>query len=148
MFEEPFASTDNLDQVGSAEHRAIAREAVAKSPVLLKNSGDVLPLGKDANIYVAGRNADNIGNQAGGWTIQWQGASGDIIPGTTILAAPEGSIYVVFQQATGYAAPVWPPVDGSQRPMMHFDFQVGDLDAGVVAPDPRRYRWTSSSRPP
>src|SRR5260370_11483278 len=53
-------------------------------------------------------------------------------PGTTILAAPEGSIYVVFQQATGYQAPVWPPVDGRQRPMMHFDFQVGDLDSAVA----------------
>jgi predicted enzyme related to lactoylglutathione lyase len=53
-------------------------------------------------------------------------------PGTTILAAPEGSIYVVFQQATGYQAPVWPPVDGQRRPMMHFDFQVGDLDSAVA----------------
>ncbi|HEX6337370.1 MAG TPA: glycoside hydrolase family 3 protein [Jiangellaceae bacterium] len=97
LFEEPFASTDNLDQVGSPEHRAIAREAVAKSQVLLKNSGDALPLSKDANVYVAGRNADNIGNQAGGWTIEWQGASGDIIPGTTILegireVAPEATV--------------------------------------------------------
>ena len=48
-----------------------------------------------------------------------------------ILAAPEGSIYVVFQQASDYRAPTWPPVDGEQRPMMHFDFQVGDLDAAV-----------------
>ena len=46
-----------------------------------------MPLSADANIYVAGRNADNIGNQAGGWTIAWQGISGDIIPGTTILEA-------------------------------------------------------------
>ena len=53
-------------------------------------------------------------------------------PGTAILAAPEGSIYIVFQQATGYQAPVWPPVDGAQRPMMHFDFQVGDLDVAVA----------------
>jgi len=52
-------------------------------------------------------------------------------PGTTILAAPEGQIYIVFQQADGYVPPVWPPVDGSQRPMMHFDFQVGDLDSAV-----------------
>lgn len=48
-------------------------------------------------------------------------------PGTAILAAPEGSIYIVFQEATGYRAPVWPPVDEGQRPMMHLDFQVGDL---------------------
>ena len=53
-------------------------------------------------------------------------------PGTAILAAPEGSIFVVFQQATDYQAPVWPPVDGEQRPMMHFDFQVGDLDSAVA----------------
>ena len=52
-------------------------------------------------------------------------------PGTAILAAPEGSIYIAFQQATGYQEPVWPPIDGAQRPMMHFDFQVGDLDSAV-----------------
>ena len=53
-------------------------------------------------------------------------------PGTAILAAPEGSIYIVFQQASGYEAPVWPPVDAAQRPMMHFDFQVGDLESAVA----------------
>lgn len=53
-------------------------------------------------------------------------------PGTAILAAPEGSIYLVFQQADGYQAPVWPPVDGQPRPMMHFDFQVGDLGSAVA----------------
>jgi predicted enzyme related to lactoylglutathione lyase len=53
-------------------------------------------------------------------------------PGTSILAPPEGAIYVVFQQATDYERPVWPPVDGRQRPMMHFDFQVADLDAAMA----------------
>jgi predicted enzyme related to lactoylglutathione lyase len=53
-------------------------------------------------------------------------------PGTVILAAPEGAIYIVFQQAIGYEAPTWPPVDGQQRTMMHFDFQVGDLDTAVA----------------
>ena len=52
-------------------------------------------------------------------------------PGTSILAAPEGPIYMVFQQATEYQRPVWPPVDGQQRPMMHLDFQVGDLASAV-----------------
>jgi predicted enzyme related to lactoylglutathione lyase len=61
-----------------------------------------------------------------GWPISHQE------PGTAILAAPEGSIYVVFQESRDYRAPVWPPVDAGQRTMMHFDFQVGDLDSAVA----------------
>ena len=52
-------------------------------------------------------------------------------PGTAILAPPNGA-FIVFQQATAYQRPVWPPVEGHQRPMMHFDFQVGDLDDAVA----------------
>jgi predicted enzyme related to lactoylglutathione lyase len=52
-------------------------------------------------------------------------------PGTAILAAPQGQ-FIVFQQAEGYVPPVWPPAEGSQRTMMHFDFQVGDLDSSVA----------------
>lgn len=58
--------------IGSAEHRAIAREAVRKSLVLLKNDG-VLPLRPSARILVAGDAADDIGRQSGGWTLSWQG---------------------------------------------------------------------------
>ena len=110
LFEHPFASADNIDQVGSAAHRAIARQAVAESQVLLKNSGNALPLSPNANIYVAGRNADNIGNQAGGWTIQWQGASGDIIPGTTIL---EGIKEVAPQATVTYSIDASAPMTGA-----------------------------------
>jgi predicted enzyme related to lactoylglutathione lyase len=54
-------------------------------------------------------------------------------PGTSVLAtARDGSVNVVVQQADGYLSPVWPPEDGQQRPMMHFDFQVGDLDSAVA----------------
>ncbi|MEW1692262.1 glycoside hydrolase family 3 protein [Streptomyces sp. NPDC091265] len=87
LFEKPYADTGNLDKVGSAEHRAVAREAAAESQVLLKNDGGVLPLKPSQKVYVAGSNADDIGNQAGGWTVSWQGSSGDITPGTTILSA-------------------------------------------------------------
>lgn len=85
LFERPYAATGNVDRVGSPAHRALARQAVAKSQVLLKNAGRALPLRRGAKLYVAGRNADNMGNQAGGWTITWQGFSGDSIPGTSIL---------------------------------------------------------------
>jgi hypothetical protein len=52
-------------------------------------------------------------------------------PGTTVLAAPGGSTYIVFQESADYVTPVWPPAAGEQRPMMHMDFQVGDLDTAV-----------------
>jgi beta-glucosidase len=85
LFEHPFTDRSNIDEVGSASHRALARKAVAQSQVLLKNRGRALPLSGHERIYVAGSNADDIGNQAGGWTVAWQGLSGDTIPGTTIL---------------------------------------------------------------
>jgi beta-glucosidase len=85
LFERPFTDRRHLDEVGSPAHRALARRAVAESQVLLKNRGKVLPLSGRERIYVAGSNADDIGNQAGGWTVAWQGLSGDIIPGNTIL---------------------------------------------------------------
>ena len=86
LFERPLTDRTWTSTVGSAAHRDIAREAVRKSQVLLKNTNGVLPLPKTANKYfVAGKSADNIGYQSGGWTISWQGSSGAITPGTTIL---------------------------------------------------------------
>jgi hypothetical protein len=52
-------------------------------------------------------------------------------PGTAVVGAPGGGSFIVFQQADGYERPVWPPEAGRQRPMMHLDFQVGDLDDAV-----------------
>ncbi|MFE5661859.1 glycoside hydrolase family 3 N-terminal domain-containing protein [Streptomyces sp. NPDC056517] len=109
LFEKPYADTTNLPSIGSAEHRAVAREAVAKSQVLLKNEGSVLPLKPAQKVYVAGSNADDLGNQAGGWTISWQGSSGRTTTGTTILegmrkAAPEAEI--------GWSKDASAPTDG------------------------------------
>jgi beta-glucosidase len=76
-------------QFGSAEHRAVARDAVRQSLVLLKNEHGALPLAQSAKrIHVGGKSADDLGNQCGGWTISWQGQSGNATPGgTTILQA-------------------------------------------------------------
>jgi len=85
------------DQLGKKEHRELAREAVRKSLVLLKNGKSsnqpLLPLPKKVpKILVAGEHADNIGYQCGGWTIEWEGAGGNITAGTTILDAIKSTV--------------------------------------------------------
>ncbi|CAN6719904.1 unnamed protein product [Malus baccata var. baccata] len=98
LFEEPLADRSLVDQLGSKEHRELAREAVRRSLVLLKNgkSADepLLPLPKKASkILVAGSHADNLGYQCGGWTIEWQGLSGNnLTEGTTILRAIKNTV--------------------------------------------------------
>ncbi|KAG6486001.1 beta-glucosidase BoGH3B-like [Zingiber officinale] len=97
LFENPLADLSLVDQIGKQEHRDLAREAVRKSLVLLKNgkgpNDSLLPLPKKAaKILVSGSHADNLGYQCGGWTIQWQGASGNITVGTTILDAVKSAV--------------------------------------------------------
>jgi beta-glucosidase len=86
LFEHPYTDRTHLHEVGDKAHRAVARRAVSESQVLLKNRQATLPIPAHGRpIYVAGSNANNIGNQAGGWTLTWQGGSTNVIPGTTIL---------------------------------------------------------------
>lgn len=92
LFEQPMADPNLANQLGSQEHRELAREAVRKSLVLLKNgkstNDPLLPLDKNASkILIAGTHANNLGYQCGGWTIEWQGLSGNSTRGTTILEA-------------------------------------------------------------
>ncbi|CAN0829772.1 Lysosomal beta glucosidase [Linum grandiflorum] len=102
LFEYPLADQSFIRYLGCQDHRELAREAVRKSLVLLKNSLrhdpnnnkstmtlPLLPLAKaDSKILVAGTHADNLGYQCGGWTIEWQGTSGNNSTiGTTILKA-------------------------------------------------------------
>jgi beta-glucosidase len=88
LFENAYPNVSLQDSLGTAAHRAVGREAVRKSIVLLKKKDGILPLTKDnIKIEVAGVHANNLGYQCGGWTIYWQGGSGDITNGTTILEA-------------------------------------------------------------
>jgi beta-glucosidase len=89
LFEHPYADRQLMDAVGSPEHRKVARECVRQSLVLLKNSEDALPLSKNLkHLAVVGKAADDLGMQCGGWTITWQGRTGEVMRGgTTILAA-------------------------------------------------------------
>jgi beta-glucosidase len=90
----PRADRKLHDLVGCPEHRELSRQAVRESLVLLKNQNRLLPIAKTTRrIHVAGKNADDLGNQCGGWTIAWQGASGEVTTGgTTILAGIRQSV--------------------------------------------------------
>jgi beta-glucosidase len=90
----PLADRRLQSTFGSAQHREVAREAVRQSLVLLKNQNKLLPLSKTvARIHVAGKSAHDLGNQCGGWTIDWQGKSGEVTPGgTTVLAAVKKAV--------------------------------------------------------
>jgi len=94
--QRPFAGQYQL--LGAPEHRAVARQAVRESLVLLKNQNHLLPLAGNANVLVAGDGADNIAKQSGGWTITWQGT------GTTNADFPNGqSIFGGIKDAVAAA---------------------------------------------
>ncbi|KAL1189058.1 putative beta-D-xylosidase 5 [Cardamine amara subsp. amara] len=125
LFEEPLADLSFANQLGSKEHRELAREAVRKSLVLLKNgktgAKPLLPLPKKTGkILVAGTHADNLAYQCGGWTITWQGLNGnDVTIGTTILTAVKNTVAPTTQ------------VVYSQNPDANF-VQSGKFDYAIV----------------
>ena len=89
LWERPFTDRALTAQIGSPAHRAVARDAVRKSLVVLKNDKQTLPLRPGARVHVCGLRADNMGVQCGGWSVGWRGRRGDITPGTTIRKAIE-----------------------------------------------------------
>jgi len=93
LFEKGAPSTRPLagkkELLGAPEHRDVARQAVRESLVLLKNKNNILPLAPKQKVLVAGDGADNIGKQAGGWSVTWQG-TGNVnsdFPGATSIFA-------------------------------------------------------------
>jgi beta-glucosidase len=94
LFENKYSDKNLTAEVGSKEHRQVAREAVQQSLVLLKNENNILPLSKTTkSICLVGSGADDIGMQCGGWTIDWQGKSGTVTSGgTTIYQGIKNSV--------------------------------------------------------
>jgi beta-glucosidase len=130
--------------LGSAAHRAIAREAVRKSLVLLKNSAHVLPLSPHANVLVAGAAADDIGAQSGGWTIDWQGdqnSNADFPGATSIYAgikaavARAGGSAVLSRDGSFTQKPDVALVVFGEGPYAEFE---GDRETLEYSPDDKR----------
>lgn len=132
------------EQFGSREHREVAREAVRKSLVLLKNEHGTLPLAKNLKfINVTGRGADNLGMQCGGWTIDWQGTNGEVTTGGTTLleglrqvAGPDVKVTHNSSSEVGEAADVAIVVIG-EEPYAEglgddFDLEVSEEDLQAV----------------
>ena len=92
LFDDPLLENIKTEQqeTGSPEYRAVAEQLVEKSLVLLKNNKEVLPFKEGTKIYITGPASDNGQAQCGGWTMSWNGAPTEDIPGvTTILEAFE-----------------------------------------------------------
>lgn len=137
LFEKPFADMALIPKVGSAEHRAVAREAVRKSVVLLKNESNILPLSKTLkHIHIAGKISKDLGSQCGGWTITWQGQTGSITEGTNLFEAikqtvsPETKITYSRDGTGGAGADVMIAVLG-ESPYAEFE---GDSSTLALSP--------------
>jgi beta-glucosidase len=84
VWERPLARPELTAAIGAPAHRAVARDAVRKSLVLLKNERGALPIKSSARVHLCGFRADDMGVQCGGWSVGWRGRRGNITPGTTI----------------------------------------------------------------
>lgn len=142
VFDRDRSLEGRADILGSPAHRALAREAVRKSLVLLKNNG-VLPLRPGARVLVAGDAADSIGQASGGWTVTWQGAdttNADFPGGTSIWAGLEAAVKASGGQAELSADGDWRTrpdvaiVVFGETPYAEFQGDIETLDFGPETP--------------
>lgn len=142
LLDNPMRQRSNYAAIGAPEHLALAREAVRKSLVLLKNNGSLLPIRPGAKVLVAGLAADDIAIQSGGWTISWQGTdvtSADFSNGRTIWQGLADAIHAAggtaqlaidgeFTATPDSAAPDIAIVVYGERPYAEFQGDVPTLD--------------------
>ncbi len=137
LFDRPQAEQEGLSVIGSDEHHQLAREAVRKSQVLLKNKNAALPISKSSRkIIVAGSAADNLGRQAGGWTTEWQGIDGNYgIVGTTILQAIKDTVSKNTE------------VEYNKQGDFSKDASLADVGIVVVGEEPYAEGWGDRDNP-
>lgn len=137
LFDRPLPEPEGFSIIGSDDHHELAREAVRKSLVLLKNKNFLLPLSKSVNkIIVAGSAADNLGRQVGGWTLEWQGIDGNInIPGTTILEAIKNTVSKNTE------------VEFSEKGNFFTKNNLADVGIAVVGEKPYAEGWGDNDHP-
>ncbi|CAL1691557.1 hypothetical protein MMB232_01701 [Brevundimonas subvibrioides] len=142
VFETDRPVEGRIEVLGSPEHRALAREAVRQSLVLLKNNGSVLPIQPGARVLVAG-SADDIGQAAGGWTINWQGTGNtradfpngeSIWEGLKDAVEASGGTAVLSATGTYETRPDVAIVVFGEEPYAEFQGDLSDLDFRPRAP--------------
>jgi len=142
LFRDAMPHRDDLARVGCDEHREVAREAVRRSLVVLRNDGQALPLREGSRVLVAGPGANDLGMQCGGWSIEHQGFSGNsATKGTTILQGLKEQSLLLVYDPNGASAKVrdgdvavvvcgekpYAETDGDARDFRHL-FPPKDLD--------------------
>jgi len=145
LFPEGHVDRSAVKAVGTPDHVAVAREAVAKSLVLLKNNGNVLPVKPGARVLVTGPGADNMAMQSGGWTISWQGTDvvrSDFPNGQTIWEALDKAVgdaggKAVLSESGSFA----------EKPDVAIVVFGEAPYAGRCSPTPKSTSPTPSSRP-
>jgi beta-glucosidase len=137
LFDRPQADVKGLSVIGSSEHRQLAREAVRRSQVLLKNKNFVLPLSASLKkIIVAGSSAENLGRQAGGWTTEWQGIDGNYgVTGTTILQGIKNAVSKNTK------------VEYNEQGNFSMENNLADVGIVVVGEKPYAEGWGDSANP-
>lgn len=142
VFDRDRALEGRTDVLGSPDHRGLAREAVRKSLVLLKNDG-VLPIRPGARVLVAGEAADSIGQASGGWTVTWQGAdttNADFPGGTSLWAGLKaavteaGGVAELSREGVYRDKPDVAIVVFGETPYAEFQGDVETLDFGPEEP--------------
>ncbi|MCB9814406.1 glycoside hydrolase family 3 protein [Candidatus Nomurabacteria bacterium] len=130
-------STETLTTIPNQAHRALAREAVAQSLVLLKNENSILPLKTNVRkIRVAGSAANNIGKQSGAWTIEWQGVDGNWLPNSTSILA---GIKEIANKNT--------QIEFEEQALFSTDSDQADVGIAIVGESPYAEGWGDNAKP-